>query len=91
MRGPHSEETKAKIRASCLRRVFSEEHKQKVARANVRDKGKPVVCLDMGIEYESESEAARRLGVSVMSISKACNGQLFSVRGHTLRFVSESR
>jgi hypothetical protein len=74
-----------------VRGPLGEKARQKVARANVRDKGKPVLCVDLGIEYESESEAARKIGVSVMSISKVCNGHLFSVRGHTLRFISTAR
>lgn len=50
---------------------------------------KSVICLEIGITYESTCEASRKTGVHQSDISKVCNGKLQTAGGYHWSFLEE--
>ena len=84
--GKHSEETKAKIRNSCLNREFPIVDKTNVIIAIHERCDKPCINITTGIEYESISEASRQLKISIPQISRVCNGDRLMTHNFIFRF-----
>lgn len=83
----HSEVTKAKIRATSKKRVFSDEETSKRTKASIEITSKPVICLTNGKTYSSISEASREFHTAPICISRVCNGQRSSCHKHIFRFL----
>lgn len=95
-----SEETKAKIRKARAKQVITREAIMKTAAKNRGRKMSPefckalsersrkrVLCVDTGRIYESATEAAKDLNVSLSGISQACHGVYESVKGYHFKYV----
>lgn len=63
--------------------------REKIRDWNIENRGKAVLCLDTGKAFETISAAARKLHVAPVQISRVCNGERQSVRGHAYRFIEE--
>lgn len=50
---------------------------------------KAVICVETGVVYASQTEAARETGIPQGNISKACRGLLGAVGGYHWRFFTE--
>lgn len=74
-----SDLTKQKISNALSGRIFTEEHKAKLA-AKLRKK--PIICIETGIKYESVSEAARQTRISRENIKTALNSKRLSAGGY---------
>jgi len=82
----HSEETKAKMREKALGRKISEAqrlHHSKVMTGKLvgklNPKSKAVQCVETGEIFETQREAATKMGLSQSKISLCCQGK----RNHT--------
>ena len=84
----HSQETLEKMRQSMLGKTHTEETKIKISQAKEKDK-KPVKCIETGIIYESGSYAAKMTGIDKSSISKCCQGQIYSAGGYNWQYVNK--
>lgn len=54
-----------------------------------KSKGKPVRCVDTGVIYPNQSDAAREYNVSSQAISHCCTGKTSSCSGMKWEFVKE--
>ncbi len=68
----HSAETRKKISNARRNRSLSEKSRSGHIQAG-KKLSKPVVCLETGIEYASQTEASKSLGVPRGAVSIACN------------------
>lgn len=84
--GKHSEETKAKIRISCLNREFPIADKTNVIKAIHERCDKPIINVTTGKEYPSISEASRALKISIPQISRVANGERFTTHNFIFKF-----
>lgn len=52
-----------------------------------RSHRKPVICIETGTIYESQTAAARDLGLQNSKISLVCNGKRKQTGGYTFKFI----
>jgi group I intron endonuclease len=83
----HSEETKKKMSASQKGRVASKETLYKKQRS--QKTMTPVVCLNNGITYFSQVEAARQLKVESKNINKVLKGERKHTGGYVFAYVTK--
>ena len=50
---------------------------------------KPVRCIETGIVYCSQTEAAKETGINITCISQVCNGKYKTAGGYHWEFVKE--
>lgn len=72
-----SEESRAKLSASCMGRRYSDEVINRMRRSKMR----PVVCVTNGQQYDNAKEAAQSLGVGHRSVIRVLKGEYPSVKG----------
>jgi group I intron endonuclease len=78
-----SEESRAKLRAACMGRRYSEEVISKMAESKKRK----IRCDTTGVVYSCRTEAAELTGVSERSIQRVCGGRYPSVKGLEFSYV----
>ena len=59
---------------------------RKIHDNSIRAKFKPVLCIEIGVIYESQIEAERQTGVSHKCISACCLGNRITAGGMTWKF-----
>ena len=78
-----SDESRAKLSASCVGRRLPDEALARMAAS----KCKPVECVDTGVIYKSIKEASRSTGAYYSNISAACLGRRKLAGGFSFTFV----
>lgn len=78
-----SDESRAKLSASCMGRKHSKEIIQRMA----RKKDKPVECISLNTTFDSVSDAAEACGFSISGISKVCHGKRRQIHGLHFQFT----
>ncbi len=53
--------------------------------------GKPVMCIETGIEYYAAIEAERKTGIYNSSISKCCNNKIKTAGGYHWQYILENK
>lgn len=81
----HNEEAKSKISKANKGRKCSEEHKKKLKEAG----SKKVICIEMGIVFDSMTEASEVLNVSRCNISGCCTGKRKTAGGFHWKYYEE--
>ncbi len=87
----HNQKTKDAVAESNKRRIWSEESKEKSRRKLIggnSPKAIPVRCVETGIVYQSNADAARAIGVQVIKISEVARGIRKSVRGLHFEYLT---
>ena len=79
-----SDESRAKLSASCMGRRYGPEVLARMAAT----KSKPVECTTLHATFDSVSEAAEATGVDLAGISRVCRGQSPHAGGLHFRFTS---
>ena len=82
----HSPETLEKMRQSMLGKKHSPETKELI-RQRKKEDWIPVTSIEDGIVYENIGEASRKTGTDKSSISKCCQGIMFTAGGKTWRYA----
>jgi group I intron endonuclease len=77
-----SDESRVKLSASCMGRRYSQDVKDRIARANM----KAVICTTTNTCYNTAKEAAEALGVSQSSIIRVLKGKYPAVKGLTFKY-----
>lgn len=77
-----SDESRVKLSASCMGRRYSQDVKDRIARAKM----KAVVCTTTNTCYNTAKEAAEALGVSQSSIIRVLKGKYPAVKGLTFKY-----
>jgi group I intron endonuclease len=92
----HTEEAKAKIRKKMMGRMLSEEQRRQHGiwmHENMRGarngKSKAVRCIETGIVYESQRQAADATGTLQSGISRCCSGEISYTNGLHWEYVND--
>lgn len=92
----HTEETKEIIRQMMIGRMLSEEQRRQHGiwmHENMRGarngKSKAVRCIDTGIVYESQRQAAEATGTLQSGISRCCSGEISTTNGQRWEYVND--
>lgn len=80
-----SDESRAKLSASCIGR----KHPPEVIARIAAKKCRPVECITLATVFDSLSEAAELTGIHVSTISKACLGKIRTAHGLQFKFIEE--
>jgi hypothetical protein len=78
-----SEETKAKLSAMRIGKPKTEEHKNKVAATKM----KPVLCVELNIEFKSATEAGDYFNSTAKRISRVCLGERKTHKGYSFKYL----
>ena len=82
-RGHHAEKVKQKISES----LKGKKHSLGRRNNNSLSRGHPFICIENGVRYINQAEAARRLGVKHRSLNAVLNGHRKSTGGFHFAFI----
>lgn len=67
------------------------EARMKIQAWNIRNNGKPVLCLETGRSYKTISAAERKLKVAPVMVSRICHRERSAVHGCHFHFLREEK
>lgn len=92
----HNSDTKKKMSQSARGKRHTKETKEKLSvywknkrKGKNNSLFKPIVCLNTGVIYESQREAAEKLGIQQPNICKVLSGARTHTAGFKFKFVEE--
>lgn len=72
-----------------LGKRHTEESKKTLRKQRISGKNNKVLCLNNGVIYECQLDAAKDLGIKQGHISEICNGKRDNTNGYIFRFVDQ--